>query len=178
MIALYGCVSHPVSIQGLATELAASCLGSASLPHNFENKFEAIDNRQLLNEALGGTDEGKLCQGQVYRSKEASQVTVFRAWNSANPNSEFGNWWAFEKPSGEIAKYRSDYEICYQWSSIDKLVSCTLKPGTIVVVGTGQSAICSDYLNYPVSVKQQIYIDQASTSLSDCTAYSGEFSWK
>ena len=126
MIALYGCVSHPVSIQGLATELAASCLGSASLPHNFENKFEAIDNRQLLNEALGGTDEGKLCQGQVYRSKEASQVTVFRAWNSANPNSEFGNWWAFEKPSGEIAKYRSDYEIWYQWSSMDKLIRCTL----------------------------------------------------
>jgi hypothetical protein len=52
----------------------------ASLLHNFENKFEPIDNRQLLNEALGATDESKLCQRQVYRSKEAAQVTVFRAW--------------------------------------------------------------------------------------------------
>jgi hypothetical protein len=33
-------------------------------------------------------------------------------------------------------------------------------------------------LTYPVSDRQQIYIDEASKAVSDCVTYNGEFSWK
>jgi len=102
--------------------------GSSNLPENLANKFEKIEDKELLNEALGLPNKGKLCQGQVYKSKADTQITIFRAWNSTNPNSKFGKWWAFQKPTGKISTYRSEYEICYQWSPLDKLVSCILKP--------------------------------------------------
>jgi len=173
---LYGCSGQPIERE---TQNAAwSCLGSSDLPENLATGFEKIEDKEFLNEALGSPNKGKLCQGQVYKSKAGTQVTIFRAWNSTNPNSKFGKWWAFQKPSGKISTYRSEYEICYQWSPLDKLVSCTLAPETKIVVGTGQSAECSEYLTYQVSDKQQIYIDNASVSLTGCTIFDGEFSWK
>mgnify|MGYP000199720540 CR=1 FL=1 len=177
-ISLYGCASHYAESEAQTSVINNACIGSTHLTKGFSDKFDAIIDTQLLSSALGSPNKGKLCQGQVYKSKEGSEVKLYRAWNSTNPNSQFGNWWAFEAPSGEIAKYRSDYEICYQWSPIDTLVSCTLKPETKVVIGTGQSAECSDYLTYPVSATQQIYIENASSALSNCTGFKGEFSWK
>jgi hypothetical protein len=167
---LFGCSSFPATAQ--------LCLGNSNLPANLENEFEPIEDPLLLNGALGSPNKGKLCQGQVYKSKEDTQITIFRAWNSTNPSSKFGEWWAFHQPTGKISRYRSEYEICYQWSPLDKLVSCTLKPGVKVVVGTGQSAECSEYLTYSVSEKQQIFIEDASTSVTNCTMFEGEFSWK
>ncbi len=178
ILALYGCVSYPIEKENQITDTAQVCLGSSNLPENLASKFEALDDNQLLYEALGGPSEGKLCQGKAYKSKKDAQITIYRAWNSTNPSSKFGKWWAFQEPSGKISQYRSEYEICYQWSPLDKLVSCTLKSDTKVVVGTGQSATCSKYLTYPVSVKQQIYIDDASISLINCTTFNGEFSWR
>jgi hypothetical protein len=71
-----------------------------------------------------------------------------------------------------------DDEICYQWSPLDKLSGCLLRPGVDVVVGTGQSAKCSEYLSYPVSAAQQVYIKNASSAVSDCRSYDGKFSWE
>ena len=178
ILTLYGCSSYQVKKDTQNTEIARSCLGSTNLPENIATHFEPIKDMLLLNEALGTPNKGKLCHGQVYKSKEDSNITLFRAWNSTNSNSKFGKWWAFQKPAGKISTYRSEYEICYQWSPLDKLVSCTLKPNVKVVVGTGQSAECSEYLTYEVSDKQQIYIEDASLSLTNCTLFDGEFSWK
>lgn len=177
-LTLFGCASNQLEDKAQNVDSEHFCLGSSDLPENLTNKFEAVDDEALLNETLGEPKAGALCQGQVYQSKEETKVTLYRAWNSTNPNSKFGKWWAFDKPTGEVSKYRSDYEICYQWSPLDKLVSCTLKEGTKVVVGTGQSAECSAYLTYPVSAKQQIYIDDAASSLESCETLNGEFSWK
>ncbi|UXI04634.1 hypothetical protein [Photobacterium sp. TY1-4] len=149
-----------------------------SLPQGIAAHFEAADDPALLSSALGEPEQGKLCQGQVYQSKPDAKVVLFRAWNSTNPNSQFGQWWAFHQPSGKIAAYRSDYEICYQWSPLDKLVSCTLKPGTKVVVGNGQSAKCSAYLTYPTSEKQQVYLVDAANAVMDCSVYDGVMSWQ
>lgn len=175
---LYGCASIPVEQGTQFTNTTQQCLGSSNLPEGIASQFEAVDDKQLLNQSLGSPNKGKLCMGRVYKSNKGTQVTLYRAWNSTNPNSKFGKWWAFQEPSGEVAKYRSEYEICYQWSPLDKLVRCTLKPEVKVVVGTGQSAECSAYLTYPVSAKQQIYIDDASVSVINCSSFSGEFSWK
>ncbi|WP_116472978.1 hypothetical protein [Zobellella maritima] len=176
LFALYGCSSSaPVDVARVTEQ---GCIGSAELPQNIASQFEVAEDMQLLNEALGEPEKGKLCQGQVYKSKKDTQVMIFRAWNSTNPNSQYGNWWAFNQPAGPISAYRSDYEICYQWSPLDKMVACTLKPETKVVVGNGQSARCSEYLTYPVSEKQQIYIVDAVDSVENCTFYEGVMSWQ
>lgn len=172
VLTLYGCAYLPSETD------TPTCVGSSTLPASLATKFEAVEDKQLLTAALGRPNKGKLCQGQVYKSKTDTHITLFRAWNSTNPTSKFGKWWAFHQPVGKISTYRSDFEICFQFSPLDMLVSCSLKPGSKIVVGTGQSAECSEYLTYPVSNKQQIYIDNASTSLDNCTLFDGEFSWK
>ena len=173
---LFGCSSYPIDKEVQNT--VQLCSGNSDLPANLKNMFEPIEDKPLLSEALGSPNKGKLCQGQVYKSKEETQISIYRAWNSTNPNSKLGKWWAFQQPVGKISKYRSEYEICYQWSPLDTLVSCTLKPGVKVVVGTGQSAECSEYLTYSVSEKKQLFIEDASMSVTNCTVFDGEFSWK
>jgi hypothetical protein len=177
ILTLCGCASYPFKQQNQSFNSAQLCGGSAELPDNMASQFEAVKDIQLLNKSLGSPGQGKLCMGQVYKSKKGAQIKLYRAWNSTNPDSKLGKWWAFQEPSGEVAKYRSEYEICYQWSALDKLVRCTLKPDTKVVIGTGQSAKCSDYLTYPISGKEQIYIDDASESVIDCTTFNAEFRW-
>jgi len=176
VLAIAGCTQAPVAEQQV--EAGTECIGSTDLPDDMKGRFERVDDEPLLNQALGEPDKGGLCQGQVYLSKTEVEIPLYRAWNSTNPNSRLGNWWAFDMPAGKVATYRTDYEICYQWSPLDKLETCTLKPGTRVVVGTGQSAQCSQYLSYPVSKAQQIFIDDAAEALADCRSYDGEFSWK
>lgn len=171
---LAGCAQHAPQE---TTYTPAACLGSAALPAAVAGQFDAIEDPALLQQALGEPEQGKLCQGQVYRSKADTRVAIFRAWNSTNPNSQYGQWWAFDQPSGPVAQYRADYEICYQWSPLDKLASCTLKAGTKVVVGTGQSAKCSEYLSYPVSETQQIFIVDAADAVADCSISDGMLSW-
>jgi hypothetical protein len=160
------------------TSSQPQCLGDTELPIEHSKKFVKIEDTELLAQTLGQPNAGKLCQGQVYQAKENTQVILFRAWNATNPNSQLGNWWAFKSPRGQTAQYRSDYEICYQWSPLDKLTHCTLKAGAKVVLGTGQSAVCSEYLTYPVSAKKQVYLADAKADLTDCRSYNGEFSWQ
>ncbi len=170
--------THSASSHSTATAGEQNCLGSTELPDHIATQFVAVNDPTLLNSALGQPEQGKLCQGQVYQAKADSQVILYRAWNSTNPYSQFGKWWAWNKPFGKVAQYRSDYEICYQWSPLDKLVSCTLKAGTKVVVGNGQSAKCSEYLTYDVSEAQQIFLPDAENALENCTTFDGLFKWQ
>jgi len=155
-----------------------SCVGTTDIPDSLKGNFvEAVD-QSLLNAALGEPGKGGLCEGQVYISTGLNKVTLYRAWNSTNPGSTYGNWWAFNKPAGKVAQYREDFEICYQWSPLDKLVTCELEAGTKVVVGTGQSAMCSQYLQYDVSASQQIYIENAESVMQNCTEFDAIMSWQ
>jgi hypothetical protein len=174
IVTLYGCSSNPIQ----------SCKGDSSLPATLAKGFEPTKDNQLRGKALGDPGEGKLCQGQVYESKSDAKfpIILYRAWNSTNPKSKFGNWWTFQKPTGKISTYRFDYELCYQWSPLDKLVKCELKPKMKVVVGTGQSAECSKYLIYGVSGEKQVYIGgdadgDTSESVTNCSVSDSEFSW-
>jgi hypothetical protein len=153
------------------------CPGTVELPDEFVPLFDPVEDEALLNSALGEPDKGMLCQGKVYKVKQDVGVILYRAWNSTNPNSRLGTWWTFYRPAGKTALFRSDFEICYQWSPLDKLTRCNLKAGTEVVVGTGQSAECSQYLTYPASAAQQIYIENASSTVSNCSDYDALFNW-
>lgn len=184
---LSACTSQGISSSSSQTtappESAAeeACIGTTALPDVYIGKFVPVVDEDLLSRALGAPTEGKLCQGQVYEAvgdEETQGVTVYRAWNSTNPSSQLGQWWASSEPAGLSAQYRAAYEICYQWSPLDKMSTCTLRPGTKVVIGNGQSARCSQYLTYPVSAEQQIYIENASESVLDCESYDAVFSWQ
>lgn len=171
---LQGCANQS-TMPGAPT--AQSCLGTTALPAAIADRFEPVSDPTLLNNALGEPDEGGLCQGQVYRSKDNTGISVYRLWNSTNPNSQLGNWWTFERPEGLVSDYRENYEICYQWSPLDKMTRCTLQGGQKIVVGNGQSAKCSDYLSYPASATQQVYIGVAAVAVESCVSYDAELEW-
>ncbi len=154
------------------------CPGTAELPPQFIALLTPVSDEPLLKSTLGAPGEGMLCQGKVYEVNKGARLMLYRAWNSTNPDSRLGNWWAFYRPDGLIAQYREDYEICYQWSPLDKLTNCLIKPGTRVVVGTGQSARCSQYLTYAASAAQQIYLSSASDSVSSCNDHNAFFRWQ
>lgn len=179
----FGCASiHDGGIQHSTDAQAgienSNCIGTVSIPAEYTDRFTETEDPQLLAESLGSPDQGKLCQGKVYTLKKDKTITIYRAWNSTNPNSRFGQWWSFSKPSGKVAQYRTDYEICYQWSPLDKLVECRLKSGSEIVVGTGQSASCSQYLQYPTSESLQIYLKNADDNLSSCNDYDALLDWQ
>jgi len=173
IVVIQGCANDPVATTPLPEQ---ACIGSTVISGDLSDKFELVLDSALLSQAIGEPLKGKLCQGAVYQSTQ--DVTIYRAWNSTNPHSQFGQWWSFKRPSGQTAEYRKDYEICFQWSPLDKLVKCTLRPGTRVVVGNGQSAKCSEYLGYPASKKQQVFITDASDAVKDCQSYDSVMSWK
>lgn len=83
LLTLYSCSSLPVNKEIHPTTLF--CQGSSALPVNLATQFEPIKDAQLLKEALGNPNEGKLCQGKVYKSKTGTKTTLFRSWNSTNP---------------------------------------------------------------------------------------------
>ncbi|GEM_PF-365541 len=190
IISLSGCATSPIvqtnnpCLENCSTTPVETpknqCIGNNDLPVEYAGAFEETVDDPLLSRAIGNTNKGSLCQAKVYVSKSEVKIPLYRAWNSTNPNSRLGKWWAFNLPDGKIAQYRSDYEICYQFSPLDKLTQCTLKPNTKVVIGTGQSMTCDAYLTYPVSASKQIYleIDPKSASVSDCKDYDGVFNWK
>lgn len=167
-----------VPLAPVATPIsAAECAGDMELPVEFSRKFTAVSDPELLAESIGAPSQGKLCQGQVYVAKQNTQIMLFRAWNGTNPASKFGDWWALKSPRGQVAQYRSDYQICYQWTPMDKMTLCSLKAGAKVVIGTGQSASCSQFLDYPSSDKKQVYLANAEADLYDCNSYNAEFNW-
>ena len=41
--------------------------------------------------------------------------------------------------AGLVSGYRADYEICNGWNDLTWVATCTLKKGSVVVIGPGQS---------------------------------------
>jgi hypothetical protein len=176
---LFGCANLPQPTPSTPPVAApAVCPAPAGLPAPLAAQFEPATDAPLLAKAVGQADKGGLCTGQVFQAKADASVILFRAWNSTNPKSQLGSWWAFDKPEGNIADYRKDYEICYEWTPLDMLVQCRVKPGTKIVVGPGQSMQCSQYVTYSTSPRQQVFIDNAAAALENCTTFNGVFSWQ
>ncbi len=114
-----------------------------------------VDDPALLKEALGKSGEGKLCTGRVFTVSQP--VSVWRVWNSAKSYTELGKWWALTKPAGTVDSYREENDICPEWSDLNQLTRCSLKVGSHIVVGPGQSAKCAS-LMYKKSPINQVYM--------------------
>ncbi len=160
------------------SESLLACRGTTQPPKRLAAILEPVEDESLLKASLGAPEKGGLCQGKVFRVKSGKTLTLYRAWNSTNPNSAFGKWWAFSQPEGKVAQYREDYEICYQWSPLDKMSRCEMQSGTLIVVGTGQSVKCSEYLSYAESSAQQVFVDDAKTVAANCSSFDLLFKWQ
>ena len=68
--------------------------------------------------------------------------------------------WSFNRPAGPKDAYRAAYGICKEWSNLDRLISCQLKPGAEIVLGTMQSADCQD-VSYKKTADIQVFIHNA-----------------
>lgn len=110
----------------------------------------------LLERALGESERGSLCMGQVFEAR--SSITVYRVWNSEKDYTELGTWWSFAPPGESRESYREANAVCEEWSRLDRLVVCELKIGARFVIGPGQSAACETGPSYPKSATNQVYI--------------------
>lgn len=142
----------PRGIDGVA------CVGDVgTLPA----EFSAARNDLLLKAAQGVSGKGGICAGAVFSAQQ--NIQLFRVWDSSRPQSQYGQWWALEKPVGPEESYRQAYAICHAWSALDRLLICKLKPGTQIVIGTTQSADCDDG-SYPKSANLQLYLQGAAAT--------------
>lgn len=166
---LGGCASLTSTTEQTAKGIdGIPCVGTIKPP---PAGVEISQDKSLLKETLAATDDGKLCQGKVFVVTQP--VTVYRVWNSNKDYTRFGGWWSFSQPKGPRQKYREDNVICPSWSALDRMSSCTIKIGTRVVVGTGQSAKCKTGI-YAKSAANQVYIPNDGRKnilyVENCTA--------
>jgi hypothetical protein len=128
-----------------------ACVGNvAALPAGLTEQ----PDEGLLREAQGASGKGNICFGRVFVVRES--VQVHRLWEEQRQNMH-GQWWTFTVPQGSRESYREAHAICRSWNALDRAVSCTLKPGTRIVVGPGQSADCEEK-TYPKSAVNQVYV--------------------
>jgi len=146
--------SSTITVNPTSTTNTTTCIGDIQpVPAG----LVAADDPELLQAALGGPMQGRLCKGQVFVALQP--VLVYRGWNHANPNSLYGSWWTFTKPPSTRAQYRIDYAICPSWNPLTRMSVCQVKVGSKLVVGPGQSAACpDDQLSYAASPHNQIFL--------------------
>lgn len=150
----------PVGIDG------ARCVGRVTAP-----RFAArpVADQALEAEAVGASGKGGVCTAKVLVVEE--DVRVYRVWDSSRARSAYGRWWSLTRPEGPRDAYRREYAICPAWSALDRLLSCTVRRGTAIVVGPTQSATCETG-TYPKTGHNQVYVrnDAANGQLlvSDC----------
>jgi hypothetical protein len=136
----------PTGIDGIAcVETTAD-----AVPHAVESA-----DQTLLAEALGASGKGGICAGKVLVVQRSSRV--FRVWDARRAATEPGRWWAPIPPGSSREEYRGRYAICSAWSALDRLVSCDMKAGAVVLAGSTQSADC-DEGTYAKSGFVQIYV--------------------
>ncbi|TKC86789.1 hypothetical protein FAZ69_19245 [Trinickia terrae] len=151
MGALAGCAQFPSGGEGPLVETAA-CTGSINVPYGL---VEVADDT-LLKQVVQPAGKGGLCDAKVF--KVAQPLTVYRVWDQANQNSQYGRWWSFNPPAGPVGTYRAANAICPEWSALNRVKQCRLKVGAEIVIGPGQSALCSNNLTYPQSATNQVFV--------------------
>jgi hypothetical protein len=156
-ILLTGCAAIPQSNEKVAIGIdGIACVGKVEHP---PEGLVAVDENLVLQTALGASGQGKLCDGQVFQVTQP--VTVYRVWNSDKSYTVYGKWWSFDLPEGPKQKYRKDNGICPSWSTLNRMSSCSIKIGSIIVIGPGQSAKC-EQMTYAKSAVNQVFIPNDS----------------
>lgn len=173
-LVIAGCASLPgpdraadVGIDGIA------CVGS--VVGDVPGLREAGDSALLGNAQLQ-TGKGGVCSARVF--SVTAPVVLYRVFDAGNPRSKFGSWWSLQRPTGSREQYRAANAICKEWSALDRMVSCEVRPGSQIVVGTTQSAVCSDGTTYPKTDTNQVYVaNDGRAGIVHVGACSQETNW-
>lgn len=160
-LVLAGCAGSGSS--GLQPQIAAS----AEVLQPGDAGYE----RAVIGSAVKAAGQGGVSEGMVIRIVQ--DIPVWRMWNgpakldARGNTNRMGGWWSYDPPKGTVQQYRAAYEICNGWNDLTWVAKCTLKAGSIVVVGPGQSVsaqTCGDPTgleNYAANpVDWQLYIDK------------------
>lgn len=129
-----------------------ACVGTFDRTHE---GMKEVTDEALATSAIDATGKGKMCMARVFEA--TTPIKVYRVWNSSKTYTEFGKWWSFDKPVGPIDAYRQQNAICPEWSNLDRLTVCEIKPGARFAVGPGQSATCAEQ-SYEKSPANQVFI--------------------
>ena len=122
--------------------------------------------------ATGVAGEGKVITPYVVRLTR--DMPVYRLWagptvlDAQGRTSRIGQWWTFDRPNGTLASFRRRYEVCEVWDTLRFVAQCTLRRGSVVVIGPGQSVSAQTCENpnegYPPNERDfQLYIHDAWT---------------
>lgn len=131
-----------------------NCAGS--VPDQPASGLLVSANPTLLDHARGATGAGKLCDAKVFAVTQP--IRLYRLYTAGWPNSKFGGWWAIEKPTGSKASYQSTYAVCPEWNELDRLVVCEVRPGSQIVIGDTQAALCKDGQSLPKTTALQVFV--------------------
>jgi hypothetical protein len=172
LVALAGC-ARPVLVRGPSGE-------TLSVPRDIAGSLEPVAPGDAAytaadpKDATGTPGIGRVSTPSVVRLTR--DLTVYRLWrgpavrDAQGRTNRIGEWWAFDPPTGTLASYRRRYEVCEQWNTLRWVARCTLRRGSVVVMGPGQSVnakTCDDPSGreeYPANERDlQVYIHEAWT---------------
>lgn len=135
-----------------------------------------VANPALLAQARFASGKGGTCTAQAF--SVTAPVVLYRVFDSSRPYSRLGSWWSLTRPVGPRDAYRAAYAICPEWSGLDRVVSCEVRPGTEVVVGTTQSATCADGSTLPRTAELQVFVpNNGRAGINHVGACSEDATW-
>lgn len=92
------------------------------------------DGTAVLCQAVGKEGAGGLRVASEYVVTKPLKVYRLSAWNTP----DYDRWWTFDLPTGSAAEYRVRNVMCSSWP-VDYRTTCTLRVGTVIAIGQGQS---------------------------------------
>ena len=156
-LAIAGCANLPANTATVGSEAngvdGLACIGNIGAP---APGLVEVPNPPLVAQAQRQSGNGYLCSARSYMVTQP--VRLYRLIDSTQPYSKLGSFWSFERPTGTRDDYRAQFAICKQWSQLDRLLSCDVRPGSMIVVGTTQSADCGDGVTYAKTAANQVFV--------------------
>ncbi len=116
----------------------------------------ASGNPSLVEKTQLASGKGGVCAAKVFAV--TAPVVLYRVFDSARPYTKYGGWWSMSRPGTSKTDYRAANAICPEWSNLDRVVACEVRPGTQIVLGTTQSAVCADGSTYAQTAQTQVFV--------------------
>ncbi len=154
LIALSGCANLAV-VSGSTNHGVDGipCVGTVG---NSVDGLTESTNPSLLGKAQMPSGKGGVCSAKVFTV--TAPVVLYRVFDAGKPYTKFGGWWSLKRPGSSKADYRADNAICPDWSNLDRVTQCEIRPGSQVVLGTTQSATCADGSLYAKTAVIQVFV--------------------
>uniref|UniRef100_A0A7S1D8F3 Uncharacterized protein n=1 Tax=Cyclophora tenuis TaxID=216820 RepID=A0A7S1D8F3_CYCTE len=114
-----------------------------AIPSYLEFLPEADPSFPALNATLRlkRPGEGGFREGAPVRFLE--QRSVYRIYDAIVAR-QCGRWWNLDAPQNTTMSYYQEFAVCPEWNKATWMVKCNVPVDFIALVGTGQSADCSD----------------------------------